>query len=305
MSVPIISFQDFGFQYTAQAKPTLYGINLDIYPGEKVLVAGSSGSGKSTVASCINGLIPFAYPGQSTGKLLVDGKEVKESSIFEMSRVVGTVLQDTDGQFIGLTVGEDIAFALENECVDQEQMKLTVDEVSRLVDIDHHLQHAPHELSGGQKQRVSLAGVMVDEVKVLLFDEPLANLDPAAGKNTIELIEKVQERTEAAVIIIEHRLEDVLWRSVDRIVLMHEGRIVADQRPEELLCSALLTEHGIREPLYLTALKYAGVTVTPEMRPAHAGSLKLTDEQKGMVRNWYQSQKIGRASCRERVFCWV
>ncbi len=294
MSSPIISFQNFGFQYTAQAEPTLYEINLDIYPGERVLVAGSSGSGKSTVASCINGLIPFAYPGQSTGKLLVDGKEVKESSIFEMSRSVGTVLQDTDGQFIGLTVGEDIAFALENECVDQEQMKLTVDEVSRLVDIDHHLQHAPHELSGGQKQRVSLAGVMVDEVKVLLFDEPLANLDPAAGKNTIELIEKVQERTKAAVIIIEHRLEDVLWRSVDRIVLMHEGRIVADQRPEELLCSALLTEHGIREPLYLTALKYAGVTVTPEMSPAHVDSLKLTDEQKGMVRTWYQSGKEGK-----------
>ncbi len=294
MSSPIISFQNFGFQYTAQAEPTLYEINLDIYPGERVLVAGSSGSGKSTVASCINGLIPFAYPGQSTGKLLVDGKEVKESSIFEMSRSVGTVLQDTDGQFIGLTVGEDIAFALENECVDQEQMKLTVDEVSRLVDIDHHLQHAPHELSGGQKQRVSLAGVMVDEVKVLLFDEPLANLDPAAGKNTIELIEKVQERTKAAVIIIEHRLEDVLWRSVDRIVLMHEGRIVADQRPEELLCSALLTEHGIREPLYLTALKYAGVTVTPEMSAAHVDSLKLTDEQKGMVRTWYQSGKEGK-----------
>lgn len=294
MSSPIISFQNFGFQYTAQAEPTLYEINLDIYPGERVLVAGSSGSGKSTVASCINGLIPFAYPGQSTGKLLVDGKEVKESSIFEMSRSVGTVLQDTDGQFIGLTVGEDIAFALENECVDQEQMKLTVDEVSRLVDIDHHLQHAPHELSGGQKQRVSLAGVMVDEVKVLLFDEPLANLDPAAGKNTIELIEKVQERTKAAVIIIEHRLEDVLWRSVDRIVLMHEGRIVADQRPEELLCSALLTEHGIREPLYLTALKYAGVTVTPAMSPAHVDSLKLTDEQKGMVRTWYQSGKEGK-----------
>lgn len=294
MNSPIISFQDFGFQYTAQAEPTLYGINLDIYPGEKVLVAGSSGSGKSTVASCINGLIPFAYPGQSTGKLLVDGKEVKESSIFEMSRTVGTVLQDTDGQFIGLTVGEDIAFALENECVDQEQMKLTVDEVSRLVDIDHHLQHAPHELSGGQKQRVSLAGVMVDEVKVLLFDEPLANLDPAAGKNTIELIEKVQERTEAAVIIIEHRLEDVLWRSVDRIVLMHEGRIVADQKPEELLCSALLTEHGIREPLYLTALKYAGVTVTPGMRPAHVNDLLLSDEQKEMVRNWYQSETGSR-----------
>lgn len=290
METPVISFQNYGFQYTAQARPTLYDINLDIYPGERVLIAGASGSGKSTIASCINGLIPFAYPGESTGKLLVDGREVKKHSIFEMSRTVGTVLQDTDGQFIGLTVGEDIAFALENECVDQDQMKLTVDEVAKLVDIDHHLDYAPHELSGGQKQRVSLAGVMVDDVKVLLFDEPLANLDPATGRTTMELIETVQERTKAAVIIIEHRLEDVLWKAVDRIVLMHEGRIVADMRPEELLCSSLLKEHGIREPLYLTALKYAGIDVTPEMCPAHVNTLKLDDVQKQQLCAWHEQK---------------
>jgi len=289
MEKPVISFQNYGFQYTAQSEPTLYDINLDIYPGQKVLIAGASGSGKSTVASCINGLIPFAYPGTSTGKLLVDGKEVKNGSIFEQSKTVGTVLQDTDGQFIGLTVAEDIAFALENDCVAQEEMKLTVDEVSRLVDIDHHLEHAPHELSGGQKQRVSLAGVMVDQVKVLLFDEPLANLDPAAGRATIELIDKVQKRTKAAVIIIEHRLEDVLWKHVDRIVLMHEGRIVADMTPDELLCSSLLLEHGIREPLYLTALKYAGIRVTPCMHPEHVDSLELSKKQREVVRSWYET----------------
>lgn len=288
MEKPIISFQNYGFQYTAQAEPTLYDINLDIYPGQKVLIAGASGSGKSTIASCINGLIPFAYPGTSTGTLLVDGKEVKKGSIFEQSKTVGTVLQDTDGQFIGLTVAEDIAFALENDCVAQDEMKVTVEEVAKLVDIDHHLEHAPHELSGGQKQRVSLAGVMVDEVKVLLFDEPLANLDPAAGRTTIELIDMVQKRTKAAVIIIEHRLEDVLWKHVDRIVLMHEGRIVADMSPEELLCSSLLAEHGIREPLYLTALKYAGIKVVPQMQPAHAATLQLSEQQKADVCCWFE-----------------
>ena len=222
MTTPVISFQDYGFQYMSQAEPTLHHINLDIYPGERVLIAGTSGSGKSTIGNCINGLIPFAYPGKSTGRLLVDGKETQESSIFELSHVVGTVLQDTDGQFIGLTVGEDIAFAPENDCVPQEEMKQLVDQVAGLVDIVHHLEYAPHELSGGQKQRVSLAGVMVEDVKVLLFDEPLANLDPAAGRTTIELIDMVHERTGAAVIIIEHRLEDVLWRRMDRIILMHE-----------------------------------------------------------------------------------
>ena len=287
MAEPIISFKDYGFQYLAQASPTLYHINLDIYPGEKVLIAGASGSGKSTVGSCINGLIPYAYPGESTGSLLVGGKDPAKESIFELSQIVGTVLQDTDGQFIGLTVGEDIAFALENDCVPQDDMKETVREVAKLVDIDHHLEYAPHELSGGQKQRVSLAGVMVENVQALLFDEPLANLDPAAGRATIELIDHIQERTGAAVIIIEHRLEDVLWRRVDRIVLMDEGRVVADMPTKDFLTGKMLLEHGIREPLYLTALRYAGVPVTKEIEPQHVGSLRLSAEQKERVLSWY------------------
>lgn len=291
MTSPVISFQDYSFQYMAQAEPTLRHINLDIYPGEKVLIAGTSGSGKSTIGNCINGLIPFAYPGKSTGRLLVDGAEADKSSIFELSHTVGTVLQDTDGQFIGLTVGEDIAFAPENDCVPQEEMKQLVEKVAGLVDIDHHLEYAPQELSGGQKQRVSLAGVMVEEVKVLLFDEPLANLDPAAGRSAIELIDMVHERTGAAVLIIEHRLEDVLWRRMDRIILMNEGEIVADMPVADLLAGNLLLQHGIREPLYLTALRYAGVEISKELQPEHVDHLILGPEDKEKVQNWYQVQK--------------
>lgn len=294
MTSPIISFQDFGFQYDAQAEPTLHHINLDVYPGQKILIAGASGSGKSTIASCINGLIPYAYPGKMTGKVLVDGKDVSESSIFDLSHTVGTVLQDTDGQFIGLTVAEDIAFALENDCVPQEDMKKTVQHVAELVDMERHLMQAPHELSGGQKQRVSLAGVMVDDVKVLLFDEPLANLDPAAGRTTIELIDEIQKKTGAAVLIIEHRLEDVLWQHVDRVVLMQDGAIVTDLPPRELLCENFLMERGIREPLYLTALRYAGVSVTPEIQPEHPDLLKLTETQKQQVKDWVLEQQEER-----------
>lgn len=293
MTDPVISFQDYGFQYMAQAEPTLRHISLDIYPGEKVLIAGTSGSGKSTIGNCINGLIPFAYPGKSTGKLLVDGEETEKSSIFKLSHTVGTVLQDTDGQFIGLTVGEDIAFSLENDCVPQEDMKQTVKKVAELVDIGHHLEYSPQELSGGQKQRVSLAGVMVEEVKVLLFDEPLANLDPAAGRTAIELIDMVHGRTGAAVIIIEHRLEDVLWRHMDRIVLMDEGEIVADMPVSEMLTGNLLLAQGIREPLYLTALRYAGVKISKELQPEHVDSLRLSAEDKEKVRSWYEVQKAG------------
>lgn len=287
---PVISFNDFSFQYRAQKKPTLTGINLDIYPGEKVLIAGPSGSGKSTLAGCINGLNPFSNPGESTGSLLVDGVDAMHSSIFELSAHVGTVLQDPDGQFIGLTVGEDIAFALENSCTPQDKMHEITKHAAELVGIEHHLDYAPHELSGGQKQRVSLAGVMVDEVKILLFDEPLANLDPAAGKQAIELIDEIQKKTDTTVLIIEHRLEDVLWRNVDRIVLVNEGKILADLTPDELLSTSLLADNGIREPLYVTAMRYAGIEITKEKKPAHADSVVLDESDQEKLRNWFSAQ---------------
>ena len=287
---PIISFRNFSFQYRAQKRPTLTDINLEIYPGERVLIAGPSGSGKSTLAGCINGLNPFSNPGACTGTLTVDGVDAPHSSLFELSAHVGTVLQDPDGQFIGLTVGEDIAFALENSCTPQDEMHAITRHAAELVGIENHLGYAPHELSGGQKQRVSLAGVMVDQVKILLFDEPLANLDPATGKQAIELIDEIQKKTDTTVLIIEHRLDDVLWRNVDRIVLVNGGTILADLRPDELLSGSLLAENGIREPLYITALRYAGVDITPDKHPAHVDSLVLDDTDTQKLRDWFTAR---------------
>ncbi|MBD9046247.1 MAG: ATP-binding cassette domain-containing protein [Faecalibacterium prausnitzii] len=287
---PIISFRNFSFQYRAQKRPTLTDIDLEIYPGERVLIAGPSGSGKSTLAGCINGLNPFSNPGECTGTLTVDGVDAPHSSLFELSAHVGTVLQDPDGQFIGLTVGEDIAFALENSCTPQDEMHAITRHAAELVGIENHLGYAPHELSGGQKQRVSLAGVMVDQVRILLFDEPLANLDPATGKQAIELIDEIQKKTDTTVLIIEHRLEDVLWRNVDRIVLVNGGTILADLRPDELLSGSLLAENGIREPLYVTALRYAGVDITPDKHPAHVDSLVLDDTDTQKLRDWFTAR---------------
>ena len=292
---PIISFKNFSFQYRAQKKPTLKEINLDIYPGERVLIAGPSGCGKSTLAGCINGLNPFSNPGECSGELIVDGVDAPKSSIFQLSAHVGTVLQDPDGQFIGLTVGEDIAFALENSCMPQDEMHEITRHAAELVGIQDHLDFAPHELSGGQKQRVSLAGVMVDQVKILLFDEPLANLDPATGKQTIELIDEIQEKTDTTVVIIEHRLEDVLWRDVDRIVLMGDGKILADLHPDELLSTRLLEENGIREPLYLTALRYAGVELAPAKKPAHVDSVVIDEADRKKMTDWFWSRPAAEA----------
>lgn len=299
---PVISFKDFSFQYRAQKKPTLTGINLDIYPGEKVLIAGPSGSGKSTLAGCVNGLNPFSNPGECKGSLTVDGVDAPHSSIFELAAHVGTVLQDPDGQFIGLTVGEDIAFALENSCTPQDKMHAITRHAAELVGIENHLEYAPHELSGGQKQRVSLAGVMVDQVKILLFDEPLANLDPAAGKQAIELIDEIQKKTDTTVLIIEHRLEDVLWRNVDRIVLVNDGTILADLTPDELLSTSLLCDNGIREPLYVTAMRYAGIAITKEKKPAHVDSVVLDEMDRKKLKDWFEAQPLPKdAGDREKL----
>lgn len=286
---PIIAFRGFSFQYFSQSEPTLHDINLEINPGEKIMIAGPSGSGKSTLGHCLNGLIPFAYKGEISGSLQVGGTETRDMDIFTLSKTLGTVLQDADGQFVGLTVGEDIAFSMENDRVPQSEMKERVRKVAKMVDMDRWLTNSPYELSGGQKQRTELAGVMIDDVDVLLFDEPLANLDPATGRQAIEIIDDIHRESGKTIIIIEHRLEDVLHRPIDRIIVLDEGRIAADMNPHELISSAILRETGIREPLYVTALKFAGVKVTPEMKPGHITTLSINDDEKEAVKLWYQS----------------
>lgn len=298
---PIISFEHFSFKYRTQTEPTLTDINLKIYPGEKVLIAGPSGSGKSTLAHCINALIPCSVSGDITGSLKVAGMVPAEAGIFGMSKIVGTVLQDTNGQFIGLTVAEDIAFALENEATDQSEMKKKVGEAAELVEMTPFLEQSPFELSGGQKQRVSMAGVLVEDVKLLLFDEPLANLDPATGKRSMALIDEIARKKNVTVLIIEHRLEDVLYRDIDRIILINDGRILADMKPDEMLCTDLLRREGIREPLYIAALKYAGCRIDPKDGPQHIETMN-TDPYREAVRRFYQKEtkKPGRneaASC--------
>ena len=290
MRKPVIEFVDFSFKYRAQAKPTLNNINLTIYEGEKVLIVGPSGCGKSTISNCINGLVPFKYEGDISGSLKINGKETRDLSIFDLSNMVGTVLQDPDGQFIGLTVGEDIAFKLENDCVEQEEMKKIVKEAANLVGIDTRLDSSPHRLSGGQKQRVSLAGVMVGDANILLFDEPLANLDPATGKSAIELIDNIHKNTNKTVVIIEHRLEDVLHADVDRIIVIEDGKIIADASADKILSSNILKESGIREPLYITALKYSGCKIESKLRPEHIETLDM-NKCKDKLNAWFESTK--------------
>ena len=272
-----ISFNQFTFQYDAQAEATLKDISFDIVKGEKVLILGPSGSGKSTLAQCLNGIIPNIHKGQAQGQVRIAGQNIFKQSIYDKSQLVSTVLQDPDGQFIGLTVAEDLAFALENDCANQSEMKDKVALWAERLDLTSLLNHRPQDLSGGQKQRVSLAGVLIDESPILLFDEPLANLDPKSGQETIDLIDKIHKEEGATTIIIEHRLEDVLYRPVDRILLVNDGTLLFNGSPDELLSSALLLENGIREPLYVTVLRQLGFDTRSAQNLSQLDALDLSD----------------------------
>ena len=272
-----ISFNQFTFQYDAQAEATLKDISFDIVKGEKVLILGPSGSGKSTLAQCLNGIIPNIHKGQAQGQVRIAGQNIFKQSIYDKSQLVSTVLQDPDGQFIGLTVAEDLAFALENDCADQSEMKDKVALWAERLDLTSLLNHRPQDLSGGQKQRVSLAGVLIDESPILLFDEPLANLDPKSGQETIDLIDKIHKEVGATTIIIEHRLEDVLYRPVDRILLVNDGELLFNGSPDELLSSTLLLENGIREPLYVTVLRQLGFDTRRAQNLSQLDALDLSD----------------------------
>ena len=271
-----ISFNQFTFQYDAQAEATLKDISFDIAKGEKVLILGPSGSGKSTLAQCLNGIIPNIYKGQAQGQVRIAGQNIFKQSIYDKSQLVSTVLQDPDGQFIGLTVAEDLAFALENDCANQSEMKDKVALWAERLDLTSLLNYRPQDLSGGQKQRVSLAGVLIDESPILLFDEPLANLDPKSGQETIDLIDKIHKEVGATTIIIEHRLEDVLYRPVDRILLVNDGTLLFNGSPDELLSSTLLLENGIREPLYVTVLRQLGFDTRDAQNLSQLDALDLS-----------------------------
>ncbi|MEH0700232.1 ABC transporter ATP-binding protein [Vibrio owensii] len=285
-----IEFSNFSFRYESLDKPTLKNINLRIEKGEKIVIIGPSGSGKSTLGQCLNGLIPHAIKGETSGQLTINGQDTAPFHMHQFTEQVGTVLQDTDSQFVGLSIGEDIAFALENQLMSNIDMYPLVKATAKMVDLEQMLDRSPHDLSGGQKQRVSLAGILVDDVDILLFDEPLAALDPKTGKKTIEIIDDLHRETGKTIIIIEHRLEDVLHRSVDRIILMESGEIIADTTPDEILASPLLEEYGIREPLYLSALKEAGCAIEGDAKPSSLSTLPLAQYQSA-VSAWFEASR--------------
>ncbi len=282
---PIIEFKNFNFQYQSLDTPTLKNINIFINKGEKVLIAGPSGSGKSTLGHCLNGLIPFSYKGSISGELTINGISPKDSSIFETSKYLSTILQDQDGQFIGLSVGEDVAFRDENQNVLVKDMIKNVGTALNRVKMEKYIDSSPQELSGGLKQKASLAGILMSKTPVLLFDEPLANLDPASGREAMRLISEVHKKSHKTTIVIEHRIEDVLAEDFDRIILIDKGTIVASGTPRKLIQDSSLKNIGLREPLYIEALRYANINLLDLEDPLNIESLN-TPDIKEKINKW-------------------
>ena len=290
----MISFKNFSFKYNNVVDKTLKNIDLTINKGEKVLIVGPSGSGKSTLSHCINGLIPFSYNGEIEGELIIDNIKPYKESLSDVSKKVGTILQDQDSQFIGLSVGEDVAFNFENNAMPLKEMKVKVIDALELVNMVDFINHSPYELSGGQKQRVSLAGVLGSDAEVLLFDEPLANLDPASGKEIMQLINDIHEKTNKTIIIVEHRIEDVLEQPFDKVIVVNKGEVQGFGTPDEILKSDLLKNNGLREPLYLEAMKLAGCDISGSENLKDLNN--IDEKNKEVLKNWFNNETSNKDS---------
>lgn len=221
----LITIEHLNFTYRRAATPSLIDISFDVRPGEVLLIAGPSGCGKSTLLRCLNGLIPGTYTGELQGTVRVSGHDTRERSLAEIAQVVGTVLQDPERQIVASQVFEEVAFGLENQGLPVEEIRQRVEETLRDLNLWHLRDRETFTLSGGEKQKLAVAGVLVLRPSVLILDEPLANLDPASAQETLALCRRLAD-TGRSVVIVEHRVEEVLSIRPERAVLMDGGRMV-------------------------------------------------------------------------------
>jgi energy-coupling factor transporter ATP-binding protein EcfA2 len=244
---PLIKFSNFSFRYKKSKIYALDNINLEIEPDKFILLAGETGSGKTTLIRCMNGLIPQFYSGYYKGKVEVNGIETTKISIADLSTVVGIVFQTPENQLIAMNVKHEIAFGLENLGVPREDIEKKIEEVVQLTGIEHILDKAPFEISGGEQQRVALASILALEPEILILDEPTANLDPLFAKKIIELLKDIQEEKNITIIIIEHRLDMVL-NYIDQIILMKEGKILQKGEKHEVINGDIFKNVEINKP---------------------------------------------------------
>ena len=221
--LPLI-VENLSFRYRDRQGAAIHNLSFEAKPGEVLLIAGASGCGKTTLIRCINGLIPRSYKGEISGRIMIQGEEVKDLPLYRVSQKVGTVLQDPERQILGTRVLNEVAFGLENLNVPREEIYQRVDEVLRFLNIPHLRERETFSLSGGEKQKVALAGILAMRPSILLLDEPLASLDPASAQDTLGIVRELANEG-MTVLMVEHRVEDVLHIQPERVMFMTDGEI--------------------------------------------------------------------------------
>jgi energy-coupling factor transport system ATP-binding protein len=278
----MIQIQDLKFKYVGRKAQALAGIDLHIREGETVLLLGPSGSGKSTLALCLNGLIPQIVGGRMEGQVRVAGLDSGEAPVSDLAQQVGILFQDPEAQFVTMTVEDEIAFGLENLRVPPEEMDGRIRDALDQVGIGHYRRQRVDALSGGEKQRLALAALLAMRPQILIFDEPTANLDPVGTQQVFETIARLKRAGQHTIVIIEHKLDD-LMHLVDRVVaLTHEGTILADGAPHVVFDTQadVLLEHGVwmpRATLLAHSLRACGVDLTPFPITLHQAEQALFD----------------------------
>lgn len=224
MSQSPLVIENLSFQYRTRPEKAIEKISFDLKPGEMLLIAGSSGCGKTTLARCINGLIPRSYKGERAGKVLLHGKDVSEMQIADVAQTVGTLLQDPERQIVASNVFNEVAFGPENLGLPREEILSRVDAAVKRLKIEHLLERETFNLSGGEKQKVALAGLLAMNPSILMLDEPLASLDPASAHEALEVFRSLADEGKT-VVLIEHRVEDAIFAKPDRLLYMEGGQV--------------------------------------------------------------------------------
>ncbi len=275
----MIEINDLTFYYSDYTKPALLDINLRIEPGEFILVAGSSGSGKSSLCRCLNGLIPHFYGGRMRGEVNVCGKNVVETPTKVMAEYVGLVFQDPENQLLMSEVEREIAFGLENLCYPVDMINKRVEEALDSVGIAGIRHRHPNELSGGEKQKVAIASNLALHPQVLVLDEPTSELDPKSAEEVINVLERLNDELGLTIVLVEHRLERVV-QHVDRIIALGEGRVELDGNPREMLATPKFRSLGVGLPPIISlahALRDRGFNLSSIPLTVKEGRRMFTD----------------------------
>ena len=223
----IIQIKNLSFEYKKGIK-TIDNVSFDIFEGEYITILGHNGSGKSTIAKLLIGLLE-----KLSGTIIVDGIELTLENLYKVRDNIGIVFQNPDNQFIGATVRDDIAFGLENNCVPQNQMDEIINNFASKVDMQDFLDHEPTKLSGGQKQRVAIAGILAMNPKIIILDEATSMLDPIGKREINNLVRRLNKEKTMTIISITHDIEEA--KNADRIIVMNNGKVMAIGRPQEIL----------------------------------------------------------------------